>query len=87
MLIVRANGLEVSRFAFSAGRGIGNAVTRNYAKRRTREIIRRYMTEIDQGWDCLIVLFPATGSAPFAELETHMLGLLARARLLRLPSA
>jgi ribonuclease P protein component len=83
---VRANGLEVSRFAVSAGRGIGNAVARNHAKRRAREAIRRHMSEIHQGWDCLIVLFPASASEPFGELENHLLGLLARARMLRQPS-
>lgn len=83
MLIVRANGLEVSRFAFAAGRGAGKAVARNHAKRRAREVIRRHLSEVEQGWDCLVVLFPAARSASFGDLESHLHGLLTRARILR----
>ena len=82
-LFVLANELETSRFAISAGRYIGNAVTRNRAKRRVREIIRRHLHEIEQGWDCLFVLSPTVATATFSELEEDVLRLLARTNLLK----
>ena len=82
-MYVLANELGTSRFAISAGRRVGNAVVRNRTKRRAREIIRRHMHEISQGWDCLLILTPASAMATYAEVEADLLRLLARAQLLK----
>jgi len=72
---------SVSRFAFAAGRHVGKATTRNRAKRRLREIVRRNLDQIQPGRDCLFVARPATTTAEYGELEHAVLQLLTRASL------
>lgn len=71
-----------SRFAFSASRRVGKAVARNRAKRLLREVIHQHLDEIETGWNCLLIVRPLTPQASFAEVETAVLQLLTRARLL-----
>jgi ribonuclease P protein component len=82
LLIVRANGRQVSRFGFSAGRRVGKAAQRNRAKRRLRESVRARMEEIRPGWDCLLIARRPLIDAPFEEVATAVAGLFQRAGLL-----
>lgn len=77
------DSLSVSRFAFVAGRRVGQATVRNRAKRRLREIVRRHLDTIESGHDCLLVARPALVAADSAELERVVLALLTRAGLRR----
>lgn len=81
VLIVRANGQQDSRFGFSAGRRVGNAVRRNRAKRRMRESVRARMGEIQPGWDCLLIARRPLIDAPFADVDAAIAGLFQRAGL------
>ena len=47
-LIFRPNGLEFSRMSAVASRKVGNAVQRNKARRRARELFRRKQGIIDR---------------------------------------
>lgn len=75
---------DVSRFCFVVGKRVGNAVVRNRAKRRLREIIRLVAKDgrLAEGWDCIIVAKPTVSNTDHAQLESTVHGLLKRANLL-----
>ena len=74
---------DESRFAFVASRRVGNAVQRNRVRRLMREAIRQHLDEICPEWDCILIARPQILQATFAEVETAVLQLLRRAKLLR----
>lgn len=82
ILLVTTNDLEVSRFAFAAGRSVGGAVVRNRAKRLLREAVRLNLAEIHPGFDCLLIGRQSVAGASFGQVETAVLALLQRAKLL-----
>ncbi len=71
-----------SRFAFSASRRVGNAVSRNRAKRLLRSAVHSNLTEIEPGWDCLFIAREGASRASYGEVETAVNQLLSRARIL-----
>jgi ribonuclease P protein component len=73
------NGPPASRFAVVAGREVGPAVRRNRAKRRLRAIVRGRLEDIRPGWDCLLIARPPVVEASFAEVESAIRQLFARA--------
>lgn len=77
------NEQDTSRFAFVASRRVGNAVQRNRARRLMREAIRQHLDDIQSGWDCILIARPPILQADFAEVETAVLQLLGRAKLLK----
>ncbi|MBE9523887.1 MAG: ribonuclease P protein component [Chloroflexi bacterium] len=82
VLICSPNMLEISRFGISAGRSVGNAISRNKAKRQLREIIRPLVSSITIGWDIVFLARRPLSTATYSELETavqqmlHKVGLL-----------
>lgn len=82
ILLVDANDAKTSRFAFMASRRVGNAVTRNRAKRLLREAVRAHLNDAKSGWDCFLIARPSTPAAPFSEVKAAVGELLMRARLL-----
>lgn len=56
-------GVVASRVA------VGNAVQRNRAKRRMRELFRRHQVSIPHGYDLLIVARSALNRLEYAEIE------------------
>jgi len=85
VLLVHPNELSVARFAFIASRRVGKAVQRNRAKRVLREAVRLQLDKIAPGWDCVLIARPTILQASFAEVETAVLQLLKRAKLLTVP--
>jgi ribonuclease P protein component len=83
VLLFRPNQLSDSRFAFVAGRHVGNAVHRNRAKRLMREAVRLHLNDIQSGWDCLFIVRQQTTTASFIEVEAAIVQLLQRARIMR----
>ena len=71
---------EVIRVGFTCSKKIGNAVTRNRAKRRLRALVREVMPGVARpGWDYVLVGRPgATIERGFADLGADLASALAR---------
>lgn len=82
ILLVRRGNHQVSRFAFTASRRVGNAVTRNRVKRLLREAVHYHLDDIQPGWDCVWIARPRLPQVSFAEVETAVLQLLEQSKLL-----
>jgi ribonuclease P protein component len=70
----RADGSAAVRVGFTASKKIGNAVTRNRAKRRLRALAREILAPMAHaGWDYVLVARPgATVARPFADLRDDL---------------
>ncbi len=67
-LFARPNGMEQSRLGITTTRKLGNAVTRNRARRVVREAYRTHRELLPRGWDLVVVVrAPLLGKKP-AEL-------------------
>lgn len=66
---------EGIRVGFTCSKKVGNAVARNRAKRRLREVARKILPlHGRQGWDYVLIGRPtATAERPFEKLETDLL--------------
>jgi ribonuclease P protein component len=67
-VFVLPNGANGPRFGVAATRKLGSAVTRNRAKRLSRELFRRH--KVAAGLDIVIVPRREMLDAPFSSLET-----------------
>ena len=69
----RKDGRDETRVGFTCSKKVGNAIARNRAKRRLREVARTVLPQEGRpGWDyALIGRAGATGEQPFEELLTH----------------
>jgi ribonuclease P protein component len=87
MLQARARGDDSAlvRVGYTASKKIGNAVVRNRAKRRLREVVRAVLPGAGQpGWDYVLVARPgATVSRDYALLLDDLRGALARVHMAR----
>ena len=84
VLISMPNGLRVTRFGFSIGKRVGNAVTRNRIKRRLREALQ--INEIEEGWDLVVIARKDSSSAHFRDIMDSISKLLNRASILKVDS-
>ena len=79
VLIKHPNEDGISRFGVAAGRSIGNAVRRNRAKRRIRELVRQRIPFIQNGWDVIFLARQSIQDATPTELQAAIDGLINRA--------
>jgi ribonuclease P protein component len=77
----RRNGLDRTRYGISTGRKVGSAVVRNGIRRRLRTILRAVDSEIERGYDILLVARPAAADVKQAELHGALRQLLKSAAL------
>lgn len=83
-LKVVKNDLEVSRFGFIVSQKLSKkAVIRNRLKRRLREGLRHYLSEIKQGIDGVFIARPGLEKENFEELKEIIKGILSKAELLK----
>jgi ribonuclease P protein component len=70
----RDDGKTGVQVGFTASKKIGNAVMRNRAKRRLREVARAILPALGQpGWDYVLVARPGvTVDRPYAQLLTDL---------------
>jgi len=80
VLKMASNELTANRFGFTVSKRIGNAVTRNKAKRRLKEIVRTL--QIKQGWDVVLIARPQIRSSEFKRIEDSVRDILSKAKLL-----
>jgi len=80
VLKMASNELATNRFGFTVSKRIGNAVTRNKAKRRLKEIVRTL--QIKQGWDVVLIARPQIRSSEFKRIEESVSDILSKAKLL-----
>jgi ribonuclease P protein component len=78
----RQNDLDRTRFGISTGRRVGSAVVRNKIRRRLRTILRRMASDVEPGWDILLVCRPKAAEGSQAELEATLVRLMSSAGLL-----
>lgn len=79
VLIKERNQLARTRVGVSTGRSIGGAVSRNRAKRRLREIMRKYIHQLEPGWDLIILARKPLLDADWDTLNQAVVDLLQRA--------
>jgi ribonuclease P protein component len=72
-----------SRFGFSVGKRIGNAVQRNRTKRRLRSAVAGAYP--GPGWDVLIIARKRLIGSEYLEIQKSMTGLLRRAGVSPMP--
>lgn len=70
----RKDGEPMVRVGFTCSKKVGNAVARNRAKRRLREVARHVLPELARpGWDYVLIGRPdATGTRPFDTLTADL---------------
>lgn len=70
----RGDGSDLTRIGFTASKKVGNAVMRNLAKRRMRELAREILVPNGRpGWDYVMVARPgATTLRDFLDLKSDL---------------
>jgi len=82
VLVASINGLSYSRFGFTAGRSIGNAVQRNRAKRRLRHLTSELQEQLAPGWDVVLIARKHGLMAKWPDLKHALMDLIQKADLL-----
>ena len=71
------------RLGLSVSRKVGNAVVRNLFKRRVREIFRLHQQLVVFGCEMVVIPRKEAGVWVYQELESRLLGLLERGKLIK----
>ncbi|NQU11815.1 ribonuclease P protein component [bacterium] len=84
VLYVRPGGSggPACRLGLVTSRKVGDAVDRNRARRLLREAYRRHKNELQPSLELVIIARPAINGRSYADVETEMIGLFARANML-----
>ncbi len=83
VIYCRRNRLGRNRLGITVSVKIGNAVKRNRARRRLREVCRLNSPCLCQGWDMVLVARGRTLTAPWKELNDTFLRLCRKLELLQ----
>jgi ribonuclease P protein component len=70
--------LEPPRVAFSVGRSVGDAVTRNRVRRRLRAAVREHARSLVPGAAYLVGADPRSANVPYTELSSTLRAILAQ---------
>ena len=85
LVVVHANSTDARaglppRVGFVVSKAVGNAVSRNRARRRLRHLVRPRLAELPAGALLVVRALPAAGSASYTELGGDLDAALAAAR-------
>ena len=77
-LLVRENGLPISRFIIIPVKHFGNSVQRNKIRRQIKEIWRTHYMDVRPGVDCLVIVYSTYSklNLTYIEKENIVLNLL-----------
>lgn len=78
-----ANGLTHNRYGFITGKRLGNAVTRNRARRLLRETVRHLQPDIQTGFDIALIARQAMVGQRFGAVMEAARSLLSLAGVLK----
>lgn len=81
VLVARPNEQKQTRVGVVAGRAVGNAVTRNRAKRVLRAAMRVVHGSVQPGWDVILIARAPLPSSAHIEVVEALQTLLRRAGL------
>lgn len=81
VLYVVPNNKEITRFGYSVGKKVGNAVVRNRFKRILREVRRRNNSLIKEGFDCVVIARPRILGETYWEIEKSFKKLTEKSRI------
>ena len=79
----KKNPFDHNRYAIIAGKSVGNAVKRNFAKRRLRSAIQYFQMEIRQGFDLVLIARRSILNIEYFHLLDALRKLLKQADLLK----
>jgi ribonuclease P protein component len=79
VLVYARNDLDYSRAAVIASKKVGNAVTRNRARRRIKACLHENWKCIKPGWDFIIYSRKAIVDADYQDIQKAILHLLEEA--------
>lgn len=83
ILYKNENKLEVSRLGITITKKFGNAVVRNRAKRRLKEIYRLYLYRIKDGYDIIIIPKKNVIDLSYEDLKSALEHILRISKLLK----
>lgn len=81
VLYLAKNGLQINRYGIVASKKVGNAVTRNRAKRRLREIAKRMDKQLGKGYDFIFLARSGVDTAIFGDILAESEKLIRKAGL------
>lgn len=81
-VLVAPNTAGIARLGIVASRKLGDAVRRNRAKRLIREVFRRSMLPVRQGFDVVVIPRRELFDAPYSHFESDLRGALKRSAAL-----
>lgn len=83
VLVTAPGSPSCLRIGVSAGRGVGNAVKRNRAKRRIRASLQELMPRITFGWDLVVLARQPMAQANYHDIHLALERLLSKANILQ----
>ena len=86
LLNVAVNGLDHNRYGFVTSKQLGNAVIRNRARRVLRAAVRSLHSQLQPGYDIVIVARPALVGQPFGAIQRIIAELVIQSGLMRAES-
>ena len=83
VLYVTPSKTKSIKVGFAVTKKIGHAVTRNKIRRRLREIVQKYLPNLKQNYNIIVVAREGIVGFSFDELEKEFVSLTKKANLLR----
>ncbi len=83
IMYVMKNELENTRIGFTVSKKVGNSVVRNRVKRRIKEIVRRNLRNIKEGYDIILIPKKNVSEINHKELENAIFHIFKLANVLK----